>query len=327
MRSSPDAPHPPRNRSARPAGTIEDVYRRYGVPYQVTRARGVWTSTHCPHCAGSAGYHLGFGERGFFCWRCGPHPAVETLMALCHVDRRTAGDIYASIRGGESRRRLAPRDDRAANARVSISRYRHPSDVGKMRDAHRRYLQGRGFDPDAIEREWGVLSTGPASYLDEISYRHRLLIPVRWDGAEVSFQARDVTGRSDRKYMACPPEREVRSHKTLLYGRQECWGDVAVIVEGVTDVWKLGSKACAVFGIQYRTEQVVEIARRFRRAMVVFDPEPAARRQADRLADQLRVRLSGGAEVVDLRKMGIDASDPGSMTRDDAEHLMRELTR
>jgi hypothetical protein len=190
-----------------------------------------------------------------------------------------------------------------------------------MRRSHREYLEGRGFDPDAVEREWGVLGTGPASYLDGIDYRFRLLIPVRWGGAEVSFQTRDVTGRSDRKYLACPAGREVKHHKHVLYGRQECWGETGIIVEGVTDVWRLGPRACGTFGIGYAAEQVLAIAKNFRRVAIVFDAERQAQAQARRLAAQLRLRLGTEPVVVDLG----DGADPGSMSQDDADHLVRDL--
>lgn len=309
--------------------TIIDIYKRYGVPFRVVGSRGGWIDTHCCFCSGSADFHLGYSiEQKFYkCWRCGFHQTIDTLEVLCHIPRDVAIELYKSLDRNDGSNRPLIANSREANARVTISRYHRPSDVGPLRPSHRSYLERRGFDPDEIEREWGVLSTGPMSYLDEISYRHRLLIPVRWDGVEVSFQARDVTDRADRKYMACPPEREAKSHKHLLYGQQECWGETGIIVEGVTDVWRLGSKACAVFGIQYRAEQVREIARHFRRAMIVFDSEWQAKRQAEKLADQLRVRLPEGATVVDLSRMGIDAADPGSMSQDDADHLMRELIR
>lgn len=305
------------------ASSIAEVYYRYGVPFQITEARGGWISTHCPHCAGSADWHLGYNlAKNFYkCWRCGGHPTIETLAKLCHVDRPTAAELYRSITSAPGGAARAVRD-REAQARVGISRYRHPGGVGPMESNHRRYLEGRGFEPDRIAGEWGVLGTGPTSRLDGIDYRFRLLVPIVWDGAEVSFQARDVTGKSDLKYISCPPEREARSHKTVLYGRQESWGRVGVVVEGVTDCWRLGPMACATFGIQYRPEQVLEIADRFERVFVIFDAEPAAQEQARMLAARLRMLLDEDPIVVDLG----GGVDPGSLSQDDADHLMRELT-
>jgi hypothetical protein len=129
-----------------------------------------------------------------------------------------------------------------------------------------------------------------------------------------------VTGKSDRKYLACPTDREVKHHKHILYGRQECWKGTGIIVEGVTDVWRLGPTACAVYGIQYRQEQVLEIAKRFKRVAIVFDAESQAQAQARKLAVELRPALGTEPVVVNL-----GSADPGSMSQDDADHLVREL--
>jgi hypothetical protein len=301
---------------------IVDVYLRYGVHHRVDAARGGWVSTTCPYCVGSEDDYLGFSvEKSYFrCWSCGWHPIVETLERVCHVDRGVALELYHSISEGP-RTSLRGLRDRVVQAKVGISLYRRPGDVGPMRPNHRRYLEGRGFDPDEVEREWGVLGTGPASRLDGIDYRFRLLVPVRWSGAEVSFQARDVTEKSDLKYISCPTRREVEHHKHVLYGRQERWGRTGIIVEGVTDVWRLGPSACAVFGVQYTAEQVLVITRSFERVAIVFDAERQAQRQARKLAAQLRQIMSSEPIVVDLG----GGVDPGSMGQDDADHLVREL--
>jgi hypothetical protein len=318
-------------RSSGHSRSMAEVLAHYGVPYRIDEARGGVVSTHCPYCRGSADFHLGYliERRMFRCWRCGFHLTIDVLTKLCRVDQSTARDLYQEIEGsipsGSSAARVAR--DREVQAKVKVSRYRRPSDVGPIRANHRRYLEGRNFDPDRIEREWGVLGTGPVAYLDDgagkqIDYRHRLLVPIRWDGEEVSFQARDVTGRSDLRYVSCPPAREVRSHKHILYGRQETWGDVGIVVEGVFDAWRFGPLACATFGVSYTAEQAVELARRFKRVAIVFDPEPAAQVQARKLAATLRLRLQVEPVVVDL-----GGGDPGEMSQDDANHLVCELTR
>jgi hypothetical protein len=306
------------------AHSIVDVFLRYGVPHRVDAGRGGWVSTTCPYCVGSEDDYLGFSiEKSYFhCWSCGWRPSIDTLVLLCHVDRDTARDIYGSIRPGAGGPARSTRD-RKVQAKVRLSLYRHPSGVSSMSPHHLCYLARRGFDPNKIAGEWGVLGTGPTAYLDGIDYRFRLLIPVTWDGAEVSFQTRDVTGKSDRKYLACPTDREIKHHKHILYGRQESWGETGIVVEGVTDVWRLGPRACAVFGIQYTTEQMLEIAKNFRRVAIVFDSDRAARAQARKLAAQLRLHLVTMPVVVDLG----NGVDPGSLSQDDADHLVKELTR
>jgi len=187
-----------------------------------------------------------------------------------------------------------------------------------MRPGHRKYLIRRKFDPDKLEREWGLLGTGPVSRLDRINYSRRILIPIHWDGKLVSFQTRDITGRSELKYLACSLEREKIPHKTILYGKQEAWNDTGICVEGVTDVWRLGPAAFAVFGIEYKPQQVRLIAKTFHRVAVVFDDDPQAVVQADKLVAELRFR------GVDAWRVDI-VGDPGDMDQDDADYLVREI--
>lgn len=307
--------------------TIADIYNRYRIPHRITDARGGWVETHCPFCQGSADFHLGYSieSRAHRCWRCGFHLTVDVLMVLCRIDRTTALDLYRTIgdgKPGASNARSLERD-RAAQARVSITPYRRPSNTGPMTTSHRSYLAGRGFDPERIEAVWGVEGTGPVSYLDHLDYRHRLFIPILWEGREVSFQARDVTGKSELKYKACPPDREAVHHKGIVYAHPDGFRHpVGIVVEGVTDAWRLGIGTCAVFGTQYKTEQVLAVAARWGRVAVVFDDERAAQARARRLAAQLR---AVGCDAIVRRPPG--GGDPGGMAEDDVRCLVGEIAR
>lgn len=299
--------------------TILDVYRAHGVDY-VTEGGKVtegWAGSRCPHCR-SSDYNLGvhLASTRFSCWRCGAHGAVETIALLCGVDRGEALRLWRSVSpGGGSMRR-----DAEVQRRIAIYPYRRPPCLPALMPQHRRYLEGRGFDPDLIIAEWGVSATGPVSRLDGVDYRHRLLVPIAWEGREVSFQARDHTGRSDRKYMACPSERERVHHKDIIYCHPRALERRRILlVEGVTDVWRLGDCAAAVFGIAYRREQVAVLARLFDRVTTVFDGgEEQARRQARHLRMQLTM---AGVETEDWP---LAEGDPGSMSDADARHLARE---
>lgn len=303
---------------------ILSIYRQYGVHYQTEgdrHTRDGWANCACPFCFGKSGLHLGVNLKSLYwvCWRCGGHRAVETLSKLCRVDQSTATDLWRSIAPlGNSMKR-----DDAVQKRISIHGYKRPNGVIDLLPQHRRYLEGRGFDPDELASTWGVRATGPASYLDHIDYSHRIFIPIEWDGREVSFQTRDFTNKSDLKYKACPMERETQHHKHILYGHPRCFQRrVGIAVEGVTDVWRLGDYAFAVFGISYKEEQVTEIARRFDTVAIVFDGgETTAQRRMRTLRDQLR---AGGLES---KYIWIPAGDPGSMSQDDASHLVRDIKK
>ena len=299
---------------------IEDIYLQHGVEHEVTD-RG-WVNTRCPHCGGS-GMKLGFrpDTRVYFCWNCGRHRADDTLARLLGVEPVRASELLRSLGGGRPGASVAR--DRRVQSRVVALGYRRPGGTVSLVPSHARYLERRGFDPEKIKREWGVCSTGPVSRLDGIDYRNRLFIPITWDGRESSFQTRDVTGKSNVKYISCPPARELTHHKHVLYGRTGAWpGGLAIVVEGVTDAWRLGSLAAATFGVQLTPEQVRELGRQADRVVVVFDGERQAQRQAEVLVHRLRTQ---GLEACSVPPPV--GQDPGSMSDDDAAHLVREIRR
>ena len=168
-------------------------------------------------------------------------------------------------------------------------------------------------------RKYLIQSTGPASRLDTTDFKHRIIIPIFWHGKTVSFQGRIIRDGVEPKYKACPKDRELIHHKHILYGRSDKWGDVGICVEGVTDVWRFGDPAFAVFGIEYKRQQIRKIAKIFRRVAVVFDDDPQAVRQADKLVTQLRL-------------LGVDAwresvvGDPGGMDQAEADYFVKQIT-
>ncbi len=114
-------------------------------------------------------------------------------------------------------------------------------------------------------------------------------------------------------------EKEARHHKACLYGLDQVPGETVVIVEGITDVWRLGVGSVATFGIKYTKTQVL-LLKRFKRRAILFDSaDSQAQEQAEKLAKELSA-FSG--ETISLI---IDAKDPGTMSPKDAQDLMRQL--
>ena len=158
--------------------------------------------------------------------------------------------------------------------------------------------------------------------LGHSDYANRLFIPILWDDREVSFQTRDMTGKARVKYKACLPAFEAVHHKHIVYGRPDRWTKTGIAVEGVTDAWRLGPQAFAVFGIEYKAEQVNLIRRLFDRVVIVFDSEPQAQRQARKLA----LSLAAAGTETQVLTLG-PGLDPGAMAADDAAALLREVGR
>ena len=287
----------------------------HGLPYW-TEGKNVttgWVNTRCPFC-GDRSNHLGMSPNSkFVCWRCGAHPFPRVIARLLQMDEASVYPILKRY-GGEHR----PPDLKEAPVRIGTRKFQYPSGTGPMTPQQKAYLARRNFDPEKLEAEWGLQGTGPVSALDHIDFRHRIIIPITWEGRVVSFQARDFTNKSTLRYVTCPKERELVHHKNILYGNPDKWGDTIIIVEGVTDVWRLGGRSCATFGISYKMEQVREISNRFKRVFILFDDEPQAQAQARKLSAELEFRKVD-TEIIQI------TGDPGGMKDDDAQHLLKNL--
>lgn len=291
------------------------LYQDYNIPYLTEghkHCREGWVNTPCPFCTGNAGYHLGYNleSNNFVCWRCGGHNTVSTLMQLLNIQRYEAYELvkkYELILQAKIKK-----------VKVVMSPFKLPPTLPELPPLHRKYLQKRNFDPDKIISEWGIQATGRIATLDKINYRYRLIIPVQWQGQTVSFTSRDITDLHPLKYIACPENREKVNIKTILYGKENKWGDLGIVCEGATDVWRLGECACAVMGIKYKPAQVRVLSKLFKRVAVVFDDDVQAVKQAEKLVWDLRFR---GVEAFRVNITG----DPGAMSNDDAKALINEL--
>jgi len=290
------------------------LFDDYNIPY--TEQSNGWVNTRCPFC-GDTGEHLGCAPNSlaFHCWKCGWHPADITVSQILGISIPEARKVVAE------HRKATPRASSISTDRkVKIQPFKLPPNE-PLTKAHRAYLRQRGFDPGKIARQWGLSSTGPIALLDGINYAYRILIPINWGGEMVTFQARDTTGRSDTKYLACPAAREVKSIKSILYIDEKYWAahDTCILVEGVTDVWRLGPAAGATFGIDFKLEQVLAIPKHMKRVWILYDPEPQAQRQARKLMVKLEMM---GKEV---HRYSIGNSDPGDLSQSEADYLVKQL--
>jgi DNA primase len=256
------------------------------------------------------GYHL--TDNYYVCWRCGWKATNKAIALLLRITEQEAKEIARKY-GGKSYVKST------TTVRVGQKKFRLPPSTAPMNDRHKRYLVKRNFDPEVIERLWDVRGTGPISIMDNISFSHRLVIPIYWENRIVSFQTRDITAKHFLRYISCPEQREIVKHKHIFYQAIPIKDEKACIcVEGVTDAWRFGYGAIATFGIKYTKHQVREISKRFKRVFVVFDDDPQAVKQSEKLAAELVLR---GVDAYSIRIQG----DPGDMSQSDADTLKKEL--
>lgn len=275
-----------------------------------------WINTKCPFCTGHEGNHLGYNLDGdyYYCYRCGSHRDYHTIAKLIKVSEQEARQILKQYKTAKRR------TTKEIKRKIRSKAHRFPSRVAPLTDRHKQYLERRGFDPDRLIHEWKLVGTGPVALLDKIDYKHRIIAPVFWNDLQVTFQARDITDKSPKKYMACPKDRELVHHKDILYGKQAAWTDIGICVEGITDVWRFGMNAFATFGIKYTNAQIRMIAKSFKRVAVVFDDELQAIIQASKLVNELKFR-NVNAWMVTI------SGDPGGMKQDDADYLIKNILK
>jgi DNA primase len=302
---------------------IEQLLQDYSIPFY-TKGKNVsagWIGIQCPFCEDTSN-HLGYNldDNYFTCWLCGTHFPDQVISKLLNIPEQEARKVIKQYG------LLVPKLIKEPQVKIRVKAHRLPSNAEPLNTTHRAYLSKRGFDPDLLERTWNLLGTGPFSQLSTgegenkkmIDYRFRILIPFIWDGQQVSFDSRDITGKDPGRYKACPKDRELIPHKEILYGKQECWKETGILVEGPTDVWRFGTYSCACSGIKFTSTQVRLLASKFTRVAVCFDSDPQADIQAAKMVAELKFR------GVDAFRVDIEG-DPGSMKQSNADYLVKQL--
>lgn len=291
------------------------VLREHQIPFW-TEGKNVspgWINVQCPFCNDHSN-HCGINPVKYYvnCWKCGRHSIKELLVALLNISYRQADQI---IEENETYDPIALYKQKRQNTNTSLSL---PPGTGDLKKMHKSYLLSRNFNPEEIVSRWSIRGTevlGP--------YAYRIIIPIFLNSKLVSYQGRDVTGKSELRYMACQPEDEIVSHKSITYGCDKIRNRKAIIVEGVFDVWRMGPGAVATFGTSYSNAQIKFIQQIIDTAFLLFDPgDEQAEEKAHKLALQLSA-IGTTCELIELEDH--DGRDPADLTQDEADYLKKYL--
>ena len=286
---------------------IEAILDKLQIPYS-TQGRNVgsdWIAVSCPFCNDNSdhgGFNLTDGH--FFCWRCGWHPVEITLERLSGIPVAQIKQEIGLAHPKYKRKIEGPRPKA-----IEL-----PIGCGPLDKIHRKYILSRNFDPDDIIREYKIMACGPVG-----PYKYRIIIPIFYEGRMVSFQGREITKNSRLRYKACKQDKEVVQYKSIVYDIDNSSLSSVVVVEGITDAWRLKHGSVATFGIMF-TQSQVNLLSKYKIVHILFDSELNAQKQAHLLADQLSVM---GVEVYVHTLDGY--KDPGSLPQEEADYIMKEL--
>jgi transposase-like protein len=269
-----------------------------------------WVSLQCPLCSDNSnhgGIELKTGR--YSCFRCGTHWLVKIIAKLTNTNFSKAKKILNKY---SSDNKYIIKTEQ--NDHKYINKIKFPSGTQQLTERAKSYLIKRKFDPEYLAREWGLMSTGNTG-----EYKFCILAPIYLNHELISYQCRDITGRAKTPYRPCHIDQSVYNFEYSLYGIDKAKNRKCVVVEGITDVWRLGPGAVATFGIKFTSKQVTLLVKNFDHISILFDPEMDAQNQADKLYHLLR-----GYDI-DTNVFTLESGDPGSLSDYEARKIMKEM--
>jgi len=182
------------------------------------------------------------------------------------------------------------------------------TEIQRLHDGHVvvRYLTDRGFAKDRLGR-FGVM------YCTQADGRYplvgnRIIAPVYMNSVRVGWQARYVGEpiyRGIPKYYTCPGMHKSRVLYNFDHAR--CYPFV-VVVEGITDVWRIGDQAVALLGKSLSSQQSTLLKDTWENKPIIVVMDSDAHEEAGRIVDVLAA--SGGNPAVSVRlPAGKDPAD------------------
>ena len=294
---------------------IERYLNDRGVPF-VTEGKNVqsgWIAIQCPWCDDPSN-HLGIDldSKGINCFRCpAKGTVIKLIMKVDHLssDRAVAELKKFSVHDLSHFQKSRPHSQMSTvESKVTLASMSKKS----AERYHIEYLESRGFDHDYLTSKYKLQFTGPLG-----DYRMRIIVPIYQRNQLVSFTTRDVTGGAKIPWVHGAPDKVILSPKDCLYNLDTVRSTV-IVVEGTSDVWRLGDGVVATFGHKYTRKQIY-LLRNVRRAFVLFDTEAEAQADANRLAYDL------SSIIPDVHVFELGSGDPGDLPPEDVEAIRSEI--
>jgi len=287
---------------------VLEIFTESGL--RLPAPRNGWSNMRCPFCDDRSD-HLGINMTSGVCtcWRCGSHSLYSVLLELGGLSPSQAVELLKRFRPSS-----ISREGSAESRAYKPLRIPKRTPLKRM---HRDYLESRGYSSDSLVAFWNL-----EAFTNIGRHKMGIFIPVTRMGKVVAFQSRLCMDGHERRYVSSSPDIEGGIPiKDCLYGEDFLKDDMAVVVEGPADVWRLGYGSVCSCGTEVTPKQVGRLARLERR-YILFDNEESAQMRAWSLAEMLS-GFPGKTELILPSQFGV--KDSGSMSDDVARGMMREL--
>jgi len=291
---------------------IENYLQEQGIQYSEAGDKNVaqgWIGISCYEC-GDSSNHLGINldSKLISCWKCGyKSSAISVVMYHSNCSYYEATKIVEETQSYEFT------EERPQQRKSSGENIIPKSATKEIPDRHVAFLKNRRFSTEIIKR-YQLQSCGTLG-----SYKNRIIIPIIIDNEVVSFTSIDTTGRQKVKYKHAPAEDSILPAKECVYGL-DLVKDRMLLVEGITDAWRMGPGAVATLGMELSKIQINFIVQSPQKEIfIMFDGEEQAINRAHALAKTLSI-LGKHVEVIEL-----SSGDPDDLTSKMVQHLRMEL--
>jgi len=268
-----------------------------------------WININCPfpNCDDPS-WHCGINLKSklYNCYICGSKGSPERLVvAIEQCSYRKAIETIDSF----------PEDPEQASEKKTIRTKKVilPDYEKIFHQKHFKYLSDRNFNAEKIINKYNLKSVYNIG-----DYKFRIIIPYYYNKEIVTFNTRDITNKSDYKYLFCDEERSIIPIKQTLYNIDTV-KDKCIIVEGPSDVWRMGNGTVGTSGKMFTKEQLLMLKRKkVKHYLVLYDSDDVddyGKSIGKKLANQLSI-LASKVDLIEL-----DSGDPADLNQREAKEI------
>jgi len=291
---------------------VKSLFNQYDIDYRESGdnvSRGWANLRTCPFCRDDA-YHCGvnLSSLGFHCWVCSEHGGIYKLLQKMEIFQ----DLNINkVLDDFKKDSFSTQNSIPQSVKKRLLCEWPEGTLNELPLPHRNYLQFRNFDPDFLVKKYKL----KAVYnIGDPRFRFRIIAPVFLNGKMVSFVGASVIReKTVVKYLNCPTEESVISIRDCLYN-YDTIKDIAVIVEGITDVWRMGDGFVATLGKGMNSERIsLLLKKKPDKVIIMYDAD--ANKEARKIANNL-CGLFPLVEVFEL-----DEGDPADLSFSKAQEI------